>query len=112
MEEIIKNQKKDSVLLVIIKIIIAGLSFWALADNPYGYYQFLRVAIFIVGIILAYRAYDQKQEINIWVVLYVLTAILFNPLVPIYMAKDSWAFFNIATGLFYLVSLGEKQKKG
>lgn len=96
---------------IIIKIIIAGLSFWALADNPYSYYQFLRIAIFVVGCYFAYKAYNQKPEINFWVVLYGLTAILFNPIFPIYMAKDSWAFFNVVTGLFYLVSTGEKQKE-
>ena len=97
-------------LTILIKIVIAGLSFWAVADNPYSYYQFLRIAIFLVGCYLAYRAYGSKKEVSFWVVSYSLTAILFNPFFPIYMAKDSWAFFDVMTGLFYLLSIGEKSK--
>ena len=95
-------------LSILVKIVIAGLSFWAVADNPYSYYQFLRVAVFVVGCYFAYRAYDQKQEVNSWVIFYAMTAILFNPIFPIYMTKGSWAFFNIVTGIFYLVSTAEK----
>jgi len=92
-------------MVTIIKIIIACLSFWALADNPYSYYQFLRIAIFVTSCYFAYKAYDDKQEADPWIILYALIAILFNPIFPIYMTKSSWAIFNVATGIFYLVSI-------
>ncbi len=103
--------KTNNTTNITIKIIIAGLSFWALENNPYWYYQFVRIVIFIAGCYFAYKAYNYKQEINIWAILYSLTAILFNPIFPIYMAKDSWAFFNVVTGFYYLVSTSEKQKE-
>lgn len=103
--------KTERAVSIVLKIILALLSFVAVADLQYGYYQFLRVAIFLAGCYFAYKAYGHKQEVNSWVILYSLTAILFNPIFPIYMAKGSWAFFNIVTGLFYLASIGEKQEK-
>ena len=107
------EKKKEPVLLIIIKIVIVGLSFWALADNPYGYYQFLRVAIFIAGIILAYVTYENKQEINFWVCFYGLTAVLWNPIFPIYMTKEVWSVFNVTAGTIYLVSIfKDKQSNG
>ncbi|MFA5158006.1 MAG: DUF6804 family protein [Patescibacteria group bacterium] len=92
-------------LIVITKLIIAGLSFWALADNPYGYYQFLRIAIFIVGIIFAYKAYANKQEISFWACVYGLSALIWNPIFPIYMSKEVWSIFNVAVGMIYIVSI-------
>lgn len=103
--------KLERTMSIFFKIVLALLSFVAVADLQYSYYQFLRVAVFLCGCSFAYKAYSHKQEVNYWVILYSLTAILFNPLFPVHMAKDSWMVFNIATGLFYLASISEKAKE-
>lgn len=92
-------------MLIFTKIAVAGLSFWALTDNPYAYYQFLRITIFVVGAILAYKKYEANKEVDFWVCFYGLTALLWNPIFPVYMAKEAWSVFNVVVGIFYLVSI-------
>lgn len=96
-----KNEK----YFVLAKLAVAALSFIAVWSLPYSYYQFLRVFIFIIGCYLAYRAYEREKEVSFWVIAYGITAILFNPIFPIHMAKESWTAINLATGFFYLISL-------
>ncbi len=56
--------------------------FWALADNPYGYYQILRWVVCGLTRYLAYR-----NDKNVWAWIFGVTAVLFNPIAPIYREK-------------------------
>jgi len=86
-----------------VKIIIAILLFWALADNPYSYYQFLRWVVLIAG---AYMAYDfyQKQKIG-WAWIFGIMAVLFNPIIPFYLSKDTWQLIDVISAIIFFVSL-------
>lgn len=63
--------------------------FWALADNPYGYYQILRWVIAGVTGYSAYLAYEQGK--NTWTWILAITAILFNPIAPIRLDRETWS---------------------
>ncbi len=90
------------------KITAAILLLWALADNPYSYYQFLRWAITIIGAYTAYLAYNKKQ--NIWIWIFVIIAILFNPLAPFYLSKDTWQLFDFIAAIIFLLSSLKKEE--
>lgn len=81
------------------RLIAAGLLLLAIAPLPYGYYQFLRIAITIIAGINAFHVYHQKGQ---WPFLIFLgIAILFNPLFPIYLDKDSWTPIDLITAIFF-----------
>jgi hypothetical protein len=94
-------------------IICAGFLLLALADLPIGYYTFLRIVVFIVAIWILAR--DFENGINFWVISFGIIAILFNPLIPIYLNdKDAWMPIDILSAILFLLksfSLTKNQKK-
>ncbi len=90
------------------KIIATILLLWALADNPYGYYQFLRWVVVIIAGYTAYVAYN-NQKIG-WAWVFGIVAILFNPIFPFYLSKGNWQFIDVVVAVLFLVSLSKTQK--
>lgn len=80
----------------------------AMADLPIGYYMFLRIIVFISAILVIYREYE--GEITGWVLAFGIIAILFNPLIPIYLHDRSiWAIIDITAAILFAVK-GSKLK--
>jgi FtsH-binding integral membrane protein len=88
------------------KILAVVLLFWALGDHPYSYYQFLRWAIMIIGVYSAYLSYENKRIGWVWI--FGIMAILFNPIIPFYLSKDTWQMFDFAGAIVFVVSLFDK----
>jgi len=87
----------------IARIIAAILLFLALDRHPYGYYKLLR---FVVCGVTAYGAYFAASiEKVVWVWIFGIIAVLFNPFIPIRLDRDFWAFFDIAVAIILFASL-------
>jgi len=95
--------KKKIQTITIVKIIAIIILFWALADNPYGYYQILRWVIAGVTGYSAYLAYEQGK--NVWTWILAIPAILFNPIAPIYLDRETWSVLNIVTAAIIFTSI-------
>lgn len=78
--------------------IISMLMIMALFDNPYGFYQFLRIIIPLLAGFVAYKIY-QHDEDSKYVWFFVGVAVLFNPLAPIYLDRSVWAVLNLAIAI-------------
>jgi hypothetical protein len=78
----------------------AALLLLAPLDWPYGYYQFLRITIAITAIWLACQVHESSQG---YALVLTLVAILYNPILPIYLDKDVWLPINLGTGIFYIL---------
>lgn len=70
---------------------------------PYGYFQILRWVVAIVAIYNAYIAYELKQ--NGWIFIMVAIAILFNPIAPIFLQKQTWVILDLITSILMFVSI-------
>ena len=80
-------------------LIAAVVLLIALAEMPYGYYRFLRIVTCVAAAFVAYSAYAWKKHWGVWV--FGVVAVLFNPLVPIYLSREVWIPIDIAAaGLF------------
>jgi hypothetical protein len=92
-------------------LLCAGLLLLALADLPIGYYTLLRIVVTIAA--GAVVAKEFEKGINFWVVAFGLIAILFNPLIPVYIGeKSAWMLIDIITAvLFAIKSLIIKNNK-
>lgn len=75
----------------------------AFGDFPYSYYQFLRWATAIASFYLAYSAYKNKRIAWTWI--FAIIGILFNPIVPFYLERETWQFLNLAVAVIFSVSL-------
>ncbi len=74
----------------------------ALAPLPIGYYTVLRIVVSIgCGAVIFTEV---SNGINIWVILFGITLIIFNPVLPIYLGtRDIWAPIDIAAAIILLV---------
>ena len=89
----------------ILAIIASGLLFAALFnDLPYGFFTFLRLAICIIGFYLAYEQHkDNKESLWVWVLGGI--AVLFNPIFPIYLERETWVVVDLIVGIIFVLSV-------
>lgn len=78
------------------RIILIILILIGILNQPYSYYEFLRVIVFIISIILALHALRNSNKTG-FEYLYIAMAILYNPIFPVYLSKDTWVIFNVLT---------------
>jgi hypothetical protein len=86
----------------VLRIISSIMLVIALAQNPYGYYSFLRIIVCGTG---AYGALVSYQNNNFWFYIFMGIAILFNPIVPIYLDRETWAVIDIMTAFLFVASI-------
>jgi len=76
---------------------------------PYGYYILLRWVIFSSSIFVAYSFYNSK--IPVWTFIFGVVAILFNPIVPIYLSKSTWVVLDfIGATIFFMGAYSKKSE--
>lgn len=97
------SMKKKFQAITIVKIIAILMLFWALADNPYGYYQILRWVICGLTGYSAYLAYENDK--NVWTWIFGITAVLFNPIAPIHLSRETWSVINLITAAIIFISI-------
>jgi hypothetical protein len=92
----------------ILTLICAAFLLIALFYLPIGYYTFLRIIVTIGAIVIIVK--ELENGFNFWVISFGIIAILFNPLIPIYLNKEAWILLDvIAAVLFIIKSLTIKQ---
>jgi hypothetical protein len=89
--------------IIIIKFIAIIILFVALANNPYFYYQILRWGVCWLTAYLAYSAYENKQSTWIWI--FGISAILYNPISPIYFGREIRSILDIIVAVIIFVSI-------
>ena len=72
---------------------------------PYGYYTLLRICICGASAYLAFQAWERESSVGLWVVVFAVLAVLYNPLVPVYLTKGIWAFINLGTAALLVAHL-------
>ncbi|MFZ0454739.1 MAG: DUF6804 family protein [Ignavibacteriaceae bacterium] len=90
---------------VIARFITSILLFIALTNQKIGYYKFLRWVVVATAIYTAFIAFSKKESINLGVWIFGLIAILFNPIVPFYLGKNTWQIADLIVGIIFLVSI-------
>jgi hypothetical protein len=79
-----------------------GLLFLGIANLPSGYFTFLRIVVTIGAVAAIISEID--NGVNFWVVAFAIIAILFNPLLPIYLDdKSAWMPIDIIAAVLFLV---------
>ena len=88
---------------IIAKLIAAVMLFAAIARHGYDYYTLLR---WIACGVCAYTVYQAVQSNKImWVWIFAVAAIVLNPIIPVHLKRDTWAFIDVAVALLLLVSI-------
>lgn len=93
----------------VIKIGLASLFFVSLADMPYGYYQFVRLAALAGFAILAFIAYQKESPVE--TLIYGGLALLFQPFFKIALGRDLWNIVDIVVGVGLVISIFVNKNK-
>jgi len=82
--------------------ICAGILLLGLVDLPIGYYTFLRIIVTIGAVAVVVSEF--ANGINFWVIVFGLVAIIFNPLIPVYLGdKNAWMPIDIITAILFVI---------
>lgn len=89
---------------MILFLIPAALLLLALAEMPSGYYVLMRIVVCLASAIVAYGSYKRDNSVNGSVLLFGLMAILFNPIIPVYLNdRDVWAPIDIIGAIVFVI---------
>ncbi len=93
--------KKNRQIIVLISSILLIVAI--LVDSlPYGYFTFLRLVVFISSLILAWSVFEIEMK---WIfAVFILIAILYNPVIPVHLTRSIWVILNIITVVFFIGS--------
>ena len=90
---------RAAAVISIALLVLAVTTRWS-----YGFYTFLRIVVCGSAIYLAVIAYQLHKIPLAWGLGGL--AVLFNPLIPIYMRRTQWRWFDLLALLVFLISLG------
>jgi hypothetical protein len=84
-----------------VAIIAATLLFVAVFNLPIGYYTLMRIGVMTGSIVIIRQ--EIGKGINTWVILFGIIAIVFNPILPIYLgSKSKWVPIDTISGIIFL----------
>jgi hypothetical protein len=93
----------DKYVYAIVRLINAGLLIWALAKHPIGYYTLVRLVT--TGVCL-YSIYICAKDNRVaWGITFGGIALLFQPIIPLRMTRDTWQYVDVIVAVFLVVSI-------
>ena len=97
------NMKRHWYLVATGVFLLGALGSW-----PYAYYQLLRWVVCGVGAYSACKAHESGRTGWAWV--FGVIAVLFNPIVPFYFARDTWQVLDLVAVIPFFAFPFTKQK--
>lgn len=91
-----------------LKIILAILLLGCLADMPYGYYQFVRIAATLGFAYFAFSAYSESKTVEM--IIFIGLALLFQPLEKIALGRVLWNVVDVIVAIGLIAT--SKSKSG
>ena len=86
----------------VLLLICTGLLLLALVNLPIGYYTLLRIVVTIGAVAVVVTEFE--NGINFWVIAFGLIAIIFNPLMPVYLGdKSTWMPIDLITAVLFAI---------
>lgn len=98
------NKRENEIpRLFILPIIIATILFISIAELPYGFYTFMRIVVPLLSAIYLFFAYALKDGFNLMLIPNILIVILWNPILPVYLDKETWVVIDAIAGISQIV---------
>lgn len=88
--------------------IAAVMLLGALGKWPYDYYRLLRWVTCVAAVFVAYCGYAWKRYWATW--LFGFVAVLFNPLLPAHLSRQTWQIIDVASAALFATSIGALRK--
>jgi hypothetical protein len=104
-----KNRGNIKRLNKILWLVPIALLLIAILSLPYFYYQLMRWAICGSAAYIAYQYYKEKG-CSFLTVLFIVIAIVYNPIEPIHLFKEAWIVINIITVIIFIYGWVQAKK--
>lgn len=89
---------------MILFLIPAAMLLLAMADMPSGYYVFMRIVVCLACAVVAYGSYKRDDSLNGSAIVFGLMAILFNPIIPVYLYdREIWMPIDIIGAIIFVI---------
>ncbi len=86
-------------------IIACAVLLIATEKMPYGYYLLVRIVVFGIAMYLAYAGWGGGMFSRLCSTIFGFVAVLFNPILPIHLSRQTWHPIDIAFALFFAAHL-------
>lgn len=87
-----------------LKVLAMAMALGALAPIPYfAYFQLMNWVVVGAALMTALHAYKQNSMWIVWI--FVLVAVVFNPVAPFYFSADVWRIADIVVAILFAASL-------
>jgi len=89
----------------ILSVIAIGMLLLAIPSGiwPYGYYILLRWVVTGAALFVLWTSYELKKQAWVWIM--GITALLFNPIAPIHLDKETWVVIDFIVAGVFLISI-------
>lgn len=95
----IANKNKNIAIVISVMLLFLAM----IEGLPYGFFTLLRLVVFGTTVYLSWLAY--KSERHAWIWLFGFIALVFNPLLPLYLCRDLWVVADFLVAVFLIVSI-------
>jgi hypothetical protein len=72
---------------------------------PYGYYALTRILTSGAAVLVAVLGLQERFLLRLWSLPFLAIAIMFNPLVPIQLHRETWFFVDLGTAVIFCAHL-------
>ena len=96
------------------RVVAAGLLLAAAAPWPYDYFTLMRFVVCLVTARGAYLSYERARTASTvawrtkqqrWMWAFGVTAVLFNPFLPVHLDRATWMFIDIGVALVLILDV-------
>ncbi len=79
--------------------VLAALILIAILPMPHDYYWILRSLVFVGSVYFFFHDKERLNELAKWGLF--ISAMVYNPFLPLYLGKPIWIIINIVSGAFF-----------
>lgn len=97
------KRENETPKFFILPLVIATILFISIAELPYGFYTFMRIVVPLLSAIYLFFAYMFKDEFSLMLIPNIIIVILWNPILPIYLDKETWVVIDAIAGISQIV---------
>ena len=97
-----KNET-ERINLFLLPLIIAIILFISIAELPYGFYTIMRIVVPLLSAIYLFFAFIYTDGFRLMHIPNILIIILWNPIAPIYLDKETWVVIDAIAGISQII---------
>lgn len=97
------KRENETPKFFILPLIISAILFISIAELPYGFYTFMRIVVPLLSVIYLFFTYMEKEEFSFILIPNIIIAIMWNPIFPIYLDKETWVAIDTIAGISEII---------